>query len=204
MADAIGTFGFELLGELIHLFLVYVCIIFFHIYGIYSLLIKFFTPTSLWRFHRTIAEAQLVALSTSSSLATLPVTMQVCEKKLGVSKETCSFVLPLGATINMDGGAIYYALSAVFFANLFGVHLGISGYTAIVLSATIGSIGQAGIPGPSFLLVAVLLSAKIPLIGIPLIFGVDRMFDMPRTACNVTGDAACALVVDRWVTRKEN
>ncbi len=203
MADAIGTFGFDLLGELIHLFLVYTGIVLFHMYGIYSMMVLFFTKTSLWRFHRTFSKAQLVAFSTSSSLATLPVTMQVCEEKLGVSKETSSFVLPLGATINMDGGAIYYVLSAVFFANLFGVHLGIHEYTAIVLSATIGSIGQAGIPGPSLLLVAILLSAKIPVIGIPLIFGVDRMFDMLRTVCNITGDAVCALIVDRWVTRKD-
>jgi len=203
MADAIGTFGFDLLGELIHLFLVYTGIVLFHTYGVYSTMVLFFTKTSLWQFHRTISKAQLVALSTSSSLATLPVTMQVCEEKLSVSKETCSFVLPLGATINMDGGAIYYALSAVFFANLFGVHLGFSEYAAIVLSATIGSIGQAGIPGPSLLLVAVLLSAKIPVIGIPLIFGIDRMFDMVRTVCNVTGDAVCALVVDKRIARND-
>jgi Na+/H+-dicarboxylate symporter len=140
---------------------------------------------------------QLVALSTASSMATLPVNMETCEEELGVSKETTSFVLPLGATINMDGNAIYYALAACFFAQLFGIELGMAQYVAIIITATIGSIGQAGVPGPSLLVVAVLLSANIPVLGLPLLFGVDRLFDMLRTAVNVTGDASCAVIVDK-------
>ena len=151
----------------------------------------------LKQFFSKIYKAQIVALSTSSSMATLPVNFEVCEEELGVSKETSSFVLPLGATINMDGNAIYYALAAVFFAQLFGLDLGIVQYLAIIFTATVGSIGQAGVPGPSLLVVAVLVAADIPIIGLPLLYAVDRIFDMIRTALNITGDATCAVVVDQ-------
>ncbi|MBW2459018.1 MAG: cation:dicarboxylase symporter family transporter, partial [Deltaproteobacteria bacterium] len=106
--------------------------------------------------------------------------------------------LPLGATINMDGNAIYYALVATFFSQLFGIPLGPAEMIAIVLTATLGSIGQAGVPGPTLLVVAVLLAAGLPVEGLPLLFGVDRIFDMLRTAVNVTGDASCAVVMDRF------
>ena len=129
-------------------------------------------------------------------MGTLPVTMEVCEEELDISPETTSFVLPLGATINMDGNAIYYALAALFFAQMFNVELGMAQYIAIILTATLGSIGQAGVPGPSLLVVAVLMAANIPIIGLPLLFGVDRLFDMIRTAVNITGDASCAIIVD--------
>jgi len=152
-------------------------------------------------FIKKISKAQIVALSTSSSMATLPVTMEVCEKEMNVSKETSSFVLPLGATINMDGNAIYYALSALFFAQIFGIELGMAQYVAITISATLGSIGQAGVPGPTLLVVAVLLSADIPVVGLPLLFGVDRLFDMMRTAVNITGDASCAVIVDSMMEK---
>ena len=108
-------------------------------------------------------------------------------------------MLPLGATINMSGNAIYYGLVAMFFAQVFNVDLGFSAYAAIVFTATLGAIGQAGVPGPSFLVVAVLLAAGIPIEGLPLLFALDRIFDMTRTALNITGDAACAAVVDRFL-----
>ncbi|SQB91573.1 proton/glutamate symporter [Clostridium tetanomorphum] len=151
---------------------------------------------SLKKFWSNIYKPELVALSTASSMATLPINMEVCEKDLGISKETSSFVLPLGATINMDGNAIYYALVSCFFAQMFGINLGIPQYVAIILTATIGSIGQAGVPGPTLLVVAVLLSANIPVVGLPILFGVDRIFDMLRTSVNITGDASCAIIVD--------
>ena len=147
---------------------------------------------------KKIYKAQIVAISTASSMATLPVTMEVCEEDLGVSNETTSFVLPLGATINMDGNAIYYALVAVFFAQMYGIHLGIPQYIAIIITATIGSIGQAGVPGASLLVVAVLLAANLPINALPLLFGVDRIFDMMRTAVNITGDASCAVVMENF------
>ena len=196
MASAVGTFGYEILGMVVKLLIIYIIVILLHGYGFYPLVLKVLSKMPLKRFFSKIYKAQVVALSTSSSMATLPVNFEVCEE-LGVSKETSSFVLPLGATINMDGNAIYYALAAVFFAQLFGIDLGIIQYLAIIFTATVGSIGQAGVPGPSLLVVAVLIAADIPIIGLPLLYAVDRIFDMIRTALNITGDATCAVVVDQ-------
>lgn len=197
MADATGSFGYSILQKILVLFFVYLLALFIHAFGVYGVILKLFSKVKLKRFFSSIYKPQLVALSTASSMATIPLNLEVCEKELGVSKETASFVLPLGATINMDGNAIYYALVACFFAQLFGIDLGIGQYAAIIFTATIGSIGQAGVPGPTLLVVAVLISANIPVIGLPILFGVDRIFDMLRTAVNITGDASCAIVVDR-------
>ncbi|WP_097027336.1 dicarboxylate/amino acid:cation symporter [Clostridium peptidivorans] len=197
MADATGTFGYNILKKIVYLFFVYVLALIVHNYGIYSLNIKLFSSVPLKKFWSSIYKPQLVALSTASSIATLPLNMEVCEQELGVSKQTSSFVLPLGATINMDGNAIYYSLAACFFAQMFNIDLGPSQYMAIIFTATIGSIGQAGVPGPTLLIVAVLLAANIPVVGLPILFGVDRIFDMLRTAVNITGDASCAVIVDR-------
>lgn len=197
MASAVGTFGYEILGMVLKLLIIYVFVILLHGYGFYPIVLKVLSKMPLKRFFSKIYKAQIVALSTSSSMATLPVNFEVCEEELGVSKETSSFVLPLGATINMDGNAIYYALAAVFFAQLFGIDLGIVQYLAIIFTATVGSIGQAGVPGPSLLVVAVLVAADIPIIGLPLLYAIDRIFDMIRTALNITGDATCAVVVDQ-------
>lgn len=197
MADATGTFGYNILKKIVYLFFVYVLALIVHNYGVYSLNIKLFSSVPLKKFWSSIYKPQLVALSTASSIATLPLNMEVCEQELGVSKQTSSFVLPLGATINMDGNAIYYSLAACFFAQMFNIDLGPSQYIAIIFTATIGSIGQAGVPGPTLLIVAVLLAANIPVVGLPILFGVDRIFDMLRTAVNITGDASCAVIVDR-------
>ncbi|KYH35447.1 proton glutamate symport protein [Clostridium tepidiprofundi DSM 19306] len=197
MADAVGTFGYNILGLLVKLLVIYVIGLLLQAFGVYSLALKLFSKTPVKKFFSKIYKVQLFALSTSSSMATLPINMETCEEELNVSKETTSFVLPLGATINMDGNAIYYALVACFFAQMFGIKLGMAQYLAIIFTATVGSIGQAGVPGPSLLVVAVLLSANIPIVGLPLLFGVDRLFDMMRTAVNVTGDASCAVIVDR-------
>lgn len=196
MADATGTFGYEILKKIVYLFLIYVLALIIHNFGFYSLNIKLFSSMSLKKFWSSMYKPQLVALSTASSMATLPVNMEICEQELGVSKQTSSFVLPLGATINMDGNAIYYSLAACFFAQMFNIDLGPSQYIAIMFTATIGSIGQAGVPGPTLLVVAVLLAANIPVVGLPILFGVDRIFDMLRTAVNITGDASCAVIVD--------
>jgi Na+/H+-dicarboxylate symporter len=203
MADAVGTFGFDVLKRILVLFIIYVVVLLIHTFGVYSLALKLFSKVPVFKFFKKMYKVQLFALSTSSSMATLSVNMETCEEELGVSKETTSFVLPLGATINMDGNAIYYALAACFFAQLFGIQLGPQEYVAIILTATIGSIGQAGVPGPSLLVVAVLLAANIPVIGLPILFGVDRLFDMLRTAINVTGDATCANIVDRFNTAEQ-
>ena len=203
MADAIGTFGFDILTIVTKLFVVYVFAIIFFGFVFYPLCLKLFSKMPVMEFMYAMKKPQAVALSTASSMATLPVTLEVCEEELKLSKSTCSFVLPLGATINMSGNAIYYGLVAMFFAQVFNVELNTASYIAIILTATIGSIGQAGVPGPTFLVVAVLLAAGIPIEGLPLLFALDRIFDMIRTALNITGDAVCAVIVDKYATKEE-
>ncbi len=196
MADSIGTYGFDMLGLVAKLFIVYMGALLVYGFIFYPLIIKLFSNVSIRKFIDAMKKPQVVALSTASSMATLPVTMKTCEEDLNVSKSTSSFVLPLGATINMSGNAIYYGLVAIFFAQMYNIDLGLAGYAAIIFTATIGAIGQAGVPGPSFLVVAVLLAAGIPIEGLPLLFALDRIFDMTRTALNITGDAVCAVVID--------
>ncbi|MGD8170229.1 dicarboxylate/amino acid:cation symporter [Vibrio sp. TRT 21S02] len=199
MAEAVGTFGFAALMVVFKLFIVYIAAILIFGFIAYPLMVHLFTKTSAKKFLTAMKKPQAVALSTASSMATLPVTMDTCEHELGVKNSTASFVLPLGATINMSGNAIYYGLVAIFFAQLFNVDLGIGAYIAIIVTSTLGAVGQAGVPGPSFLVVAVLLAAGIPIEGLPLLFALDRIFDMIRTALNITGDAACAVIVDALV-----
>lgn len=199
MAEAVGTFGFGALMVVFKLFVVYVAAILIFGFVVYPLLIQLFSNTSALRFLKVMKKPQAVALSTSSSMATLPVTLETVEKELGVKNSTASFVLPLGATINMSGNAIYYGLVAIFFAQLFNVELSMGAYIAIIVTSTLGAVGQAGVPGPSFLVVAVLLAAGIPIEGLPLLFALDRIFDMIRTALNISGDAACAVIVDAMV-----
>ena len=163
---------------------------------VYPLFLKLFTKLKYIDFFKAIAPAQMLAFSTSSSAATLPVTMERCEEKLGVSKNVSSFVLPLGATINMDGTSLYQAVAAVFIAQAFGYDLDLSQQLTIVLTATLASIGAAAVPGAGMvMLVIVLSSIGIDPEGIALIFAVDRILDMLRTVVNVTGDAAVASVV---------
>ena len=199
MADAVGTFGFGALMVVFKLFVVYVVAILIYGFIFYPAMIKAFSKTSPLKFLSAMKKPQAVALSTASSMATLPVTMEVCEEELGVKNSTASFVLPLGATINMSGNAIYYGLVAIFFAQMFNIELGMGAYIAIIVTSTLGAVGQAGVPGPSFLVVAVLLAAGIPIEGLPLLFALDRIFDMIRTALNITGDAACAVIVDNMI-----
>ncbi|ADG93642.1 sodium:dicarboxylate symporter [Arcobacter nitrofigilis DSM 7299] len=203
MADSVGTYGFEMLKLVGKLFLVYMGALLVYGYGFYPLLIKLFSKMPILKFLSAMKKPQIVALSTASSMATLPVNMKTCEEELKISKSTCSFVLPLGATINMSGNAIYYGLVAIFFAQVYNIDLGLGGYVAIIFTATIGAIGQAGVPGPSFLVVAVLIAAGIPIEGLPLLIALDRMFDMTRTALNITGDAACAVIIDNYNTKKD-
>ena len=128
--------------------------------------------------------------------------MGACDR-MGVSKQVTGFVVPLGATINMTGNAIYYTLVAMFFAQFYGIELGIAQYVAITVTASLGSIGQAGVPGPTLMVVAVLAAAGIPIEGLPLLYALDRLFDMIRTVLNITGDAACAVVTDRLAIGKK-
>lgn len=203
MAEAIGTFGFSALTVIFKLFLVFLGAIFIYGFIFYPLTVQLFSKTSAKKFIIAMKKPQAVALSTASSMATLPVNMDTCENELGVSNATASFVLPLGATINMAGNAIYYGLVAIFFAQLFNIDLSMGAYITIIVTATLGAVGQAGVPGPSFLVVAVLLSAGIPIDGLPLLFALDRIFDMVRTALNISGDAACALIIDAMVEKEQ-
>ncbi len=200
IADATGTFGFDILmqvANVLWLDLIAVAIIGL---GLYPLTVALFSRVSLKNYFREMIKPQIVSFSTASSLATLPVNMEACDR-MGVSKQTSGFVLPLGATINMSGNAIYYALLATFFAQLYGIDLGMTEYVSITIVCALGAIGQAGVPGPTLLAAAVLVAAGIPLEGLPLFYALDRIFDMIRTTLNITGDAACAAVVDRFVKR---
>ncbi len=156
-------------------------------------------------FYNAIAPAQLLAFSTSSSAATLPVTIDCVENNLNVPKEVASFVLPIGATINMDGTSLYQAVAAVFIAQAFGIDLSLGAQLMIIVTATLASIGSAAVPGAGMvMLVIVLAQAGIPEAGLALIFAVDRPLDMCRTVINVTGDAAVSVMVAKSVSRKEN
>lgn len=162
----------------------------------YSLLLRALTPIRLREFFRGVAPAQLVAFSTSSSAATLPVTMRAAQRNLGVSEEVAAFVLPLGATINMDGTALYQAVAAIFIAQTLGIDLDLAAQATIVLMALLASIGTAAVPSAGVVMLVVILEAiGVPVAGIALILGVDRLLDMCRTTANVTGDAAVASIV---------
>tara|TARA_S200000501_G_scaffold131873_1_gene124659 strand:+ start:3334 stop:4590 length:1257 start_codon:yes stop_codon:yes gene_type:complete len=166
---------------------------------VYLLFIKIFLKRNLKQFINGILPAQLVAFSTSSSAATLPVTMDRVENQLGVKKEVSSFVLPIGATINMDGTAVYQAVAAVFIAQTFGLDLSLIDQLGIITTATLASIGAAAVPSAGIIvLVIVLAQAGIPEAGLALIFAVDRPLDMFRTVVNVTGDAMVSLIVSKF------
>lgn len=197
MAEATGTFGFGLLIKVGNLLWVNILAFFFMLLIFYPLALKLFSSQPIGSFFKAMLRPQIVAFSTASSMATLPVTLETCEVDLKVSKETTSFVVPLGATINMTGNAIYYALVALFFSQMYGIELSFGQYLAIALTSTVGSVGQAGVPGPTLLVVAVLVSAGIPIEGLPLLYALDRIFDMIRTVLNITGDAVCAVIVDK-------
>lgn len=168
--------------------------------GVYILIVWIFTKNTPSFFLNGIAPAQLLAFSTSSSAATLPVTMERVEEHMGVNKEVSSFVLPIGATINMDGTSLYQAVAAVFIAQAFGMDLTLGAQLGIIATATLASIGSAAVPGAGMvMLVIVLAQAGIPEAGLALIFAVDRPLDMCRTTVNVTGDAAVSLIVAKSV-----
>lgn len=186
--ELLGALGFYMLAVIIGLILQMIIT--------YTSVLKIFSKMSLKKFYQGIAPAQLLAFSTSSSGATLPVTMERCEDELGVSEEVSSFVLPLGATVNMDGTALYQAVAAVFIAQTLGMDLTIGAQLTIVLTAVLASIGTAAVPGAGIIMLVIILEAiGVPSAGIALILGVDRILDMMRTVTNVTGDASVAVAV---------
>ena len=167
------------------------------IFLVYPILIKRFAKVDFNTFLKAISPAQLLAFSTSSSAATLPLTMERVEEKLGVSKKVSSFVLPLGATINMDGTSLYQAVAAVFIAQSFNIDLTVTDQLAILVTATLASIGSAAVPGAGLVMLTIVIGLfpQIPIEGIGLVFAVDRILDMCRTTVNVTGDASVAAIV---------
>lgn len=168
-----------------------------HAFAVYSSMARIWGNTSPIKFFRGMSEAILIAFTTCSSAATLPINMKNCQEKLGCSRDIASFVLPLGATINMDGTAIYMGVCSLFIANVYGIDLTMAQMGMIVLTGTLASIGTAGVPGAGLIMLSmVLLSVGLPMEGLALVAGIDRILDMFRTTVNITGDAAVTCVIN--------
>ena len=194
---------FPLLKLIVVIYLAYI----FHMVTVFSATSRAMANLSPLRFFKEMVPAMTMAFSSSSSVGTLPLNIE-CSQKLGAKKEITSFVLPLGATINMNGTSIYQGVCAIFIANVFGIQLTLTQQIMIVLTATLASIGTAGVPGSGVIMLSMVLqSAGLPLEGIALIAGIDRILDMGRTVVNITGDANCAVCIsameDRKLARKE-
>lgn len=203
LCPIIATNGTAIIGSLAMVLLTaYICYV-FHAVLVYSLSVRAMGGMSPAKFFKGMMPAIIFAFSSASSVGTLPINLD-CTQKLGAKKEVASFVLPLGATINMDGTAIYQGVCAIFIAACYGIQLTLPQMLTIVLTATLASIGTAGVPGAGMVMLAmVLTSVGLPVDGIALVAGVDRIFDMGRTCVNITGDAACAIVVSNMEDKRE-
>ena len=203
LCPVVATNGAAIIGSLAMVLLTdYICYI-VHAVVVYSLTVRALGGVSPIKFFKGMLPAIMFAFSSASSVGTLPINME-CTEKLGASKEVSSFVLPLGATINMDGTAIYQGVCAIFIAACYGIQLTFPQMLTIVLTATLASIGTAGVPGAGMVMLAmVLTSVGLPVDGIALVAGVDRIFDMGRTTVNITGDAACAVIVSNLEAKKD-
>ena len=202
LCPVVAENGPAVLGSLAKVLLVaYLCYI-LHAVVVYSLSVRVLGNLSPIEFFKGMMPAIIMAFSSASSVGTLPINME-CSQKLGADKEVTAFVLPLGATINMDGTAIYQGVCAVFIASCFGIQMTFGQMLTIVLTATLASIGTAGVPGAGMVMLAMVLqSVGLPVEGIALVAGVDRIFDMGRTVVNITGDASCAIVVSEMQRKK--
>lgn len=196
MASVTGTFGWSVLKPLSHFLFSYYFACAIHVFFVFCGLLWFFARLNPWHFFKGMGDAIMMAFSTCSSSATLPVSMHCVQRNLGVSKNLTSFILPLGSTINMNGSAIYQGMSAIFISQAYGIHLSWSALLTIVLTATLSAIGAAGIPGTGFLMLSVVLTAAgLPTEGLALLLGIDRLREMVSTVLNVLGDAVAAIVV---------
>jgi Na+/H+-dicarboxylate symporter len=196
LAKLFADVGIGMIMNLAKYFFTVLFVLLLHSLGVYSALLKFFTGLNIRAFLSKLRPALALAFSTASSGATMPVTMRTVEQRMGVNKSVSSFTIPLGATINMDGTAIMQGVATVFIAQAYNIGLGIEGYLTVVLTATLASIGTAAVPGVGLvMLVMVLNQVGLPIEGIGLIIGVDRLLDMTRTATNITGDAMVTTVV---------
>jgi Na+/H+-dicarboxylate symporter len=198
MTELFATLGLAEIARLVQYFLTVVAALLIHATLVYPALLILLGRVSPLRFFQKMREPMLVAFSTASSSATLPVTLRTVEERIGVKNEVAAFAVPLGATINMDGTAIMQGVATVFIAQLYGIELGLSEYLMVILTATMASIGTAGVPGVGMImLVMVLEQVGLPLEGIVFILAVDRLLDMLRTAVNVSGDGMVATIVAR-------
>jgi len=196
IAKAMSDLGMDLLASLAGYVLVLVSSLMFHLFITMMIVLKIFSGLSPLKFIRKIRTAQIFAFSTASSNATIPVTLRTVTKRFGVNNSVASFTVPFGATINMDGTAIMQGVATVFIANVYGVDLGIAGYLTVILMSVLASIGTAGVPGVGLIMLSmVFVQVGLPIEGIGLVLGVDRLMDMIRTAVNVSGDAVVSSIV---------
>ncbi|WP_292920720.1 dicarboxylate/amino acid:cation symporter [Nitrosomonas sp.] len=190
--------GIDLILPMIGYFGIVILVLICHVTGTLMLLLKFLGRVSPNQFLKKMRTAQVFAFSTSSSNATIPVTLRTVERRMGVDNSTASFIVPFGATINMDGTAIMQGVATVFIANIYGIELGLTGYLTVIGMSVLASIGTAGVPGVGLIMLAMVFNqVGLPVEGIALIMGVDRLLDMLRTAANVTGDAVVTIIVAR-------
>ena len=198
MITLFAELGYSAISDLITYFFCVLLVLALHFLVTFSVLIRFLVGVNPLTFYRRLLPVMAFGFSTSSSGATLPVTLETVETRLGVSKSISSFVVPLGATINMDGTAIMQGVATVFIAQAYNIDIGMGGYLMVILTATMASIGTAGVPGVGLITLALVLSqVGLPVEGIALIIGVDRLLDMSRTVVNVVGDATIASIVAR-------
>jgi len=196
LAKAIANLGLDLLVDLGGYVVVLIAALMIHLFVTLMSILKLFTGLSVSMFLKKMREVQIFAFSTSSSNATIPVTLRAVTEKLGVDISVASFTVPFGATINMDGTAIMQGVATVFIANAYGVDLGMAGYLTVIMMSVLASIGTAGVPGVGLIMLSMVFTqVGLPVEGIGLILGVDRLLDMIRTAVNVTGDAAVSVIV---------
>ena len=203
LCPVVAANGATIIGSLAMVLLAaYVCYI-VHAVVVYSFAVKTIGGISPLTFFKEMLPAIMFAFSSATSVGTLPINME-CTEKLGTSREIASFILPLGATINMDGTAIYQGVCAIFIASCYGIHLTLPQMLTIIFTATLASIGTAGVPGAGMVMLAmVLTSVGLPVDGIALVAGVDRIFDMGRTTVNITGDASCCVIVSNLEKKRE-
>lgn len=196
IAKAMADLGLELLGQLLGYVLVLIAVLLFHLFVTLQLVLKLLSGLSPFVFLKKIRNAQIFAFSTSSSNATIPVTLRTVTERMGVKNSVASFTVPFGATINMDGTAIMQGVATVFIANIYNVELGMSGYLTVIIMSVLASIGTAGVPGVGLIMLSMVFAqVGLPIEGIGLILGVDRLLDMIRTAVNISGDAVVSVVV---------
>ena len=198
MVTLFASAGLSAIADLMKYFLTVILVLFLHFSLTYSILVRLLAGLNPITFYRRFSPVMAYAFSTSSSNATLPITLEAVQHRIGVKNEVASFTVPLGATINMDGTAIMQGVATVFIAQAYNIDISLTGYLMVILTATLASIGTAGVPGVGLITLALVLQqVGLPVEGIALIIGVDRLLDMIRTAINVTGDAAVSTIVGR-------